>query len=63
MKSLLEEFDRLTQEIEIKKRLKSMAREFQRTQTKCDQLLELHKGYSKKNNLDTEQTTISQINF
>ena len=47
MKKLLEEFERVTQEIHIKRQLKAMTKEFQRNQTKCEKLLELHKNFSK----------------
>jgi hypothetical protein len=61
MKKLLEEFERVTQEIHIKRQLKAMTKEFQRNQTKCEKLLELHKNFSKKNGLDKGKTSTNKV--
>ena len=63
MKNLLEEFERITQEIHIKRQLKSMTKEFQRNQNKCEKLLELHKNFSKKNGMDKNHPSTSKIKF
>ena len=52
MKFLGEEFERIMQEIEIKKQLKDMSEYFQKNQNKCEKLLKIHKNYIEKNNLD-----------
>ena len=63
MKNLLEEFERITQEIHIKRQLKTMTREFQRNQKKCEKLLELHKNFSKKNGIDKNNSSTSKVKF
>lgn len=59
MKNLLEEFERITQEIHIKRQLKSMTKEFERNQKKCEKLMDLHKNFSKKNGLDAKNASIN----